>query len=218
MVRKALFVCGIVSSLLYVAATVLGAVQWEGYSSTSQGISELSAIGAPTRSFMISLFIPYSLLLTAFGLGVWGAARGKRAQRFLGALLVVSGIIDLAAPFFPMHLRGAEATFTDTMHITLTALDVLLFLLTIGFGAAAFGKRFRFYSIATILILIVCGAVAGLDGPRLAANQPTPWLGVTERINVYVAMLWRAVLAVSLLRVDGASLQEAWGSRRKSSE
>jgi hypothetical protein len=49
MLRKTLLVCGILSSMLYVAMTVVVGMQWEGYSSTSQTISELSAIGAPTR-------------------------------------------------------------------------------------------------------------------------------------------------------------------------
>ena len=53
MARKSLLVCGVLSSLLYVAMTVLVAMQWEGYSSASQTISELSAIGAPTRSLWV---------------------------------------------------------------------------------------------------------------------------------------------------------------------
>lgn len=89
---------------------------------------------------------------------------------------------------------------TDTMHIILTVVTVLLILLIIGFGALAGGKRFRIYSIATILILFVCGVWAFLDGPRIAANLPTPWVGVRERINIYGYMLWMLVLAVGLLR------------------
>ena len=50
MLRRGLLVCGVLSSLLYVAMTIFVARQWDGYSSTSQTISELSAIGAPTRS------------------------------------------------------------------------------------------------------------------------------------------------------------------------
>jgi hypothetical protein len=75
-----------------------------------------------------------------------------------------------------------------------------MILLIIGFGAAADGKWFRFYSYATIVVLIVTGALAFLDIPRLAANLPTPWLGVRERINIYGYMLWVAVLALVLWR------------------
>jgi hypothetical protein len=42
--RKVLLACGILSSLLYVAANVLGARRWRDYSLTSHTVSELSAI------------------------------------------------------------------------------------------------------------------------------------------------------------------------------
>ena len=55
MARKLLLFCGILSSLLYVAMNIVGAMPFEGYSSTSQTISELSAIGAPSRPFWLVL-------------------------------------------------------------------------------------------------------------------------------------------------------------------
>ena len=95
------------------------------------------------------------------------------------------------------------------MHIVWSIVTVFLFMLEIGFGAAAFGKRFRLYSIATMVILVVFGALTGLDGPRVAANLPTPWVGVWERINIGVFLLWVVVLAIALLRVrDTAALDD----------
>jgi hypothetical protein len=41
--------CGLISAALYVAMLVVVPFAWTGYSSTSQTVSELSAIGAPTR-------------------------------------------------------------------------------------------------------------------------------------------------------------------------
>ena len=50
MLRKILLVCGILSSLLYVAIDALAALRYEDYHSyASQAISELGAIGAPTK-------------------------------------------------------------------------------------------------------------------------------------------------------------------------
>ena len=77
MVRKILLVCGILSSLLYVAMNVLGAIQYEGYSSASQTVSELSAIGAPTRLLWALLGPAYSLLVIAFG---WGRLEIRRSK------------------------------------------------------------------------------------------------------------------------------------------
>jgi hypothetical protein len=202
MMRNVLLVCGIVSSLLYVAMNIFVAMRWEDYSSVSQTVSELSAIGAPTRPLWVLLGIVYTLLVTAFGWGVWRSARRNRPLRVVGGLIVAYGVVGLAWPLAPMHLRGTESTLTDTMHILFATATVLLMLIAIGFGAAAFGKRFRLYSILTMVILFAFGVLTGLDGPRIAANLPTPWIGVWERINIGVFLVWIVVLAIAVLRVD----------------
>ena len=200
MLRKFLFVCGILAALLYVGSDLVAGMRWEGYSLSSQSISELRAIGAPTRPFLVPILALYSLCELAFGWGVWQTAGANRRLRIAGLLLMGLGLLDVAGPLFPMHLRGATGSLTDALHITVTIITVLLILLIIGFGATADGKLFRVYSLLTLLTLIVTGVWAGMDGPRIAANLPTPWLGVRERINVYGYMLWLAVLAVVLLR------------------
>jgi hypothetical protein len=209
MVRKVLLFCGIVSSLFYVATTIVGAMLWEGYSSISQTVSELFAIGAPTRPLVVLLLIIYDLLLYAFGLGVWLSAGGKRALRVAAILIVAKEVLGLVATVFtPMHMRGDEGSLTDTIHGILTMVGVFLCMLpAIVFGAIAFGKRFRLYSIVTILIFVGNGVLAFLEVPRLVANLPTPWAGVMERTNIYVYMLWIAVLAITLLRAASDSLR-----------
>jgi hypothetical protein len=201
MVRKVLLGCGMVSSLLYVAMNILGAIRFEGYSSVSQSVSELSAIGAPSRPLWVALGISYDMLIMAFGLGVWISADGRRALRILGSLLVVYGALGLPWMLWaPMHLRGEASTFTDTMHIVFAMVTVLLMMVAMAFGAAALGKRFRLYSIATIVLLLGFGALAGSDGPKIAANLPTPQIGVWERIDIALFLLWVIVLAAALWR------------------
>jgi hypothetical protein len=217
MVRKVLLGCGILSSLLYVAINILGAMRWEGYSSTSQTVSELIAIDAPTRPLVVPLFVTYALLVYAFGVGVWQSASREHALRFAAVGLVGKEILGLIVTlFFPMHLRGVEGTLTDAMHAMLTGVGVLFILLAIGFGATAFGKQFRFYSIATMLMLVVGGVLTGLDAPRLAANLPTPWMGVWERINIFGYMLWVVVLAIALLRSKVAQARDGLDGRSDS--
>ena len=178
MTRKVLLVCGILSSLLYVATLVFAPLLWKGYSSTSQTVSELFAIGAPSRPLVVPLFLAYGGLVIAFGSGVWGSAGRKRALRVVGGLLVAYGVVGLAGPFSPIHLREAlaagEGTLTDTVHGIITMVLVLFMLLAIGFGAAAFGRWFRLYSIATILMLVVGGILAGLD-PSAARCRARRW-------------------------------------------
>jgi hypothetical protein len=201
-VRKSLLICGILSSLLYVVTNVVSAMLYDGYSAVSQTVSELSAIGAPTRQLWVSLMIPYSLLVISFGWAVWKSSVENKRLRIVGILLMIDAFIGFFWP--PMHQREVLAaggkTLTDTMHIVFTAVTVPLMMLIIGFGAAAFGKRFRLYSIATLMILIIFGILTGIDGPKIEANLPTPWTGVWERISIGVYMLWVAVLAIVLLR------------------
>jgi Protein of unknown function (DUF998) len=107
--RKGLLVrislmCGVVSSLLYVAMNVFVALQWEGYSSVSQTVSELSAIGAPTRPLWVTLAIAYTALVAAFGWGVLQSAGQTRSLRIVGWLVVAN-----ATPYH-RHPRSDGAT------------------------------------------------------------------------------------------------------------
>ena len=197
-VRQGLLLCGVLSSALYVAMLVFVPIAWEGYSSASQTVSELSAIGAPTRPLWVVPGIGYALLTTAFSLGVFASAGRSRALRVAGGVLIAQSLVSLLWP--PMHLRGTEPTLTDTMHIAFAMAWLLLMLLAIGFGAAAFGRRFRLYSGATVAVFVVFGALTMPDGARIAANLPTPWVGVWERINIGASLLWLVVFAVALLR------------------
>ena len=88
----------------------------------------------------------------------------------------------------------------DLPHIIVTGVLVVLLLLAIGFAAFALVERFRIYSLATLALMVVFGALSAAYGARLAAGQPTPGFGIVERINVYAALLWTAVLATALLR------------------
>jgi hypothetical protein len=207
MVRKVLLALGIVGPLFYVAIDILLATRWEGYSYTDQTVSELFAIGAPTRPLAVPLMLTYGVLAIAFGLGVWGSAGEKRALRVVAVGLIAKEVLGSVATLFaPIHMREAlaagEATASDAWHGILTFGGALCYLLAMGFGATAFGKWFRFYSIATMLIFVVFGVMTGLDQPQLEANLPTPWMGLWERIDIFATMLWIAVLAIALLRTQ----------------
>ena len=159
--RKALLVCGILSSLLYGA--MIGMIGSEGYSRISQTPSELTAIGASTRSLWMLLGAVYTVLVTAFGWGVWTSAGRDRALRIVGGLLVAYGSLGLLWPFAPMHQREVLAagggTLSDTMHVVLASATVLLMFVAMGFAAKVFGKRFRLYSTASIVVLVAFGAL-----------------------------------------------------------
>jgi Protein of unknown function (DUF998) len=207
--RRALLACGIASSLLYGA--MIWTIRYEGYSLVSQVPSELTAIGAPTQRLWMLLGSIYTLLVIGFGWGVWQSAGRSRAVRMLGGLMLAFGSLGLLWPFAPMHQREVLAagggTSSDTMHVVLGGVTVFVMFLAIGFGAAAFGTRFRRYSIASIVVLLAFGALTFLDAPNLQTNLPTPWIGLWERINISVFLLWVVALAARLWRSEGTQLR-----------
>jgi hypothetical protein len=208
MVRKILLICGIASSVLYVASDIL--ISWwdPNYSYRDQGFSELLAPGSPTRPVVLVLLaIPYGVLVTAFGVGVWASASRRGAGRITAAMLIGYALTGMVTGvIFPMNTREAlaagEGTLRNAMHPPGTIVMSLFIVLAMAFGATLLGRRFRYYSYATILAILVFGLWAGLQAGRVEANQPTPWLGIVERGNVYAIMLWVAVLAIGLLRAQ----------------
>jgi hypothetical protein len=200
--RSTLLTCGLVAAVLYTTMTLFMGILWDGYSAASQTISELSAIDAPTRALWVALGTLYSTLIFAFGWIVWKALPPNRALRVVGMLLMLHAVFGAFWP--PMHQRMVLAatggTLTDTLHMVWAAVTGLFFVLETGFGAAALGRHFRRYSIATMAIGLACGAITGTYTAQLQANLPTPWAGVWERISAIAYMLWLAVLAAALLR------------------
>jgi CubicO group peptidase (beta-lactamase class C family)/hypothetical membrane protein len=200
--RRVLLACGVLSSLLYVVADVIGGLRYEGYSFTSQAVSELMAVGAPSEALVDPLFIIYSLLVLAFGAGVFRESAGRtRSLRVTGVMLIGYAVVSLPGPiFFEMHLRGSVGAASDLPHIVLTGVLVLFLLLAFGFGAFALGKKFRIYSFATLVTVILLGALSAPYGARLAEGLPTPGFGIVERILIYSSLAWVAALAIALLR------------------
>lgn len=205
--QKALLYCGIVSSVLYFAINVIVPLQWEGYSLASRVPSELSAIGAPTSKLWAILATPYTFLMLAFGWGVLKTAGENRRLRIAGKLLIAYGALGFLWPFAPMHLRETLAagggTFSDTLHKILGAVTNIIYLLALVFSAAALGKRFRIYSIVTFVLVLAFGALTFREMPGVGRNEPTPLIGVWERIDIGLFLIWIVVLAMILLRKQG---------------
>lgn len=196
---KAFIICGILAPIIYIATDLFAGMIYSGYDFSSQAISELSAIGAPTRALWIAMTFIFNPLLVAFGIGIYGTGDANRSLRITGFLVTVWGLLGFIWLFFPMNMRGAIGSSTDTMHLVMAGITVLLMTFFMGFGASAHGTRFRSFSVLTILTMLFFGALTGQQAPNVAAQLPTPWMGVMERISVYSPMLWIFVLAIVLL-------------------
>lgn len=201
--NKTLIVCGIVSSLWYLAINILVPFFYEGYSLRTFTISELSAIGAPTRVLWVLLVSLYTLLFAAFGWGVLRLPNATRLLKLIGSLIVVYSLFNLYWP--PMHMRGEVPALTDVLHITWATVTILLMIAIMGIGAAALDRRFRVYTIASLILLLLFGALTSIEAPNISTNGPTPTIGIWERINIGIFMLWVIIFSVNLLKEKRSS-------------
>ena len=201
MSQKILLLCGIIASVLYLASNIYVPMEYPGYSVMDHTVSELSAIGAPTRQLWVFLMIPYGILALLFGWGVYIAGTGNRPLRLAGIFLILHALIGAFWP--PMHPREVLAagggTISDTLHIVWTMIVAPLMMLSIGFGGWSQGKAFRIYSFLTIAALLSTGIITGVQSPDMEKNLPTPWMGFWERISIGVYMIWVIAFAMALL-------------------
>ena len=187
--------------VVYVAADVISSLRYEGYEYHGQAISELAAVGAPSRPLFVAFMLAYNALLLAFTAGIWRTAHGKRAVYYMVAAFVANVAVGMfGLLLFNMDQRGAEETFRGSLHGPATLVESVFIMASMAFAAAAYGKTFRVYSIVTIVVLIVFGIWTSFDITAISNNEATPWMGIKERINVYAYLLWVAVLAVLLWR------------------
>jgi hypothetical protein len=202
MSTRILLACGIFSSVFYVAINIFVPWGFEGYDQTSYTVSELSAIGSPTRALWVPLAIVYILFFALFGWGVLRSVKNNHKLRMVGLLILAYCVVNVYWP--PMHPRGMQPTLTDTLHIAWSFFAVCFMMLMMGFAAAAFGKRFGIYTIVTMILLVIFGFLTSLEAPNIPKDLPTPWIGLWERVMIGLFLLWVVMLAVTLLRKNDA--------------
>jgi hypothetical membrane protein len=203
--RSALLICGILAALVYIAADVTGSLLYPNYSFNDQAVSELFAIGAPTSNLIVPLFTCSSALLAVFSFGVGWSAGSSRPLRLMALAILLCALDGLLLwNFFPMHMRGAARTFTDTMHLILAANPFVI--MSLVCGIIAFRSSFRFYTSMTLVVLLVPAIFAFQYAPAVDADLPTPGIGLAERVAQYAYQLWQVSLALTLIRLPGRSL------------
>lgn len=200
--RRLLLAAGIIAPVAYALGDlVAGTFTFPGYSFRDQTISELGAIGAPSRPVFSAFILVSYAALTAYGVGIWKSAEGDRRMKAAGAFLVALGITALTVgQFVAMRPRGAEQGLQGAAHLIEGAAAMLLLLAAMGFAAAAMDTRFRLYTLATIAVVVVFGGWSSTSVPAVEAGLVTPWVGVIERVFWYSYQVWYAVLAVVLMR------------------
>jgi len=212
--RRALLLCGALSSLVYVANVVVGGLLTPGYSHVRNAVSELTQAGAPHAVVLGALYVVSGLLLAAFGVAV--SLESYRTSRRVvtgGALISLFAVLAaLLGTVFPQDPIGAPSTLPGTMHLVLVGVSVPLIvsaILLIGFGldrTVPRWRRFRHYSVVTVLLMLAGGVLTPIS---IAGDVEL--LGVAERITQLAYLTWFTLFSIQAYRLGGIGSDAAPG-------
>ena len=209
---------GILSLLSYTAAVVFAPLAYPGYNPLAQAVSDLSAANAPSLSLWNQLSAFYNVCevvcATVVCIGIQGQkTRLLRTGVYLFA--VMEWISAIGYRMFPLSDSGYAGAFQDVMHMIITALVVILSVVSLTVITASEIKTedCRSYGIcaAASLLMMLVGAM----GMKIV---PADYFGVVERFSVFAATGFNAALGIHLFlrnRKNDKSLQKI---RRNSNE
>ena len=189
---------GVVSFLSYTAAVVFAPLAYPGYNWMAQAVSDLSAANAPSLALWNQLSALYNVCevvcVTVVCIGIQGR-KTKLLRSGIYLFAAMEWISAVGYRMFPLSDSGYAGAFQDVMHMAVTALVVLLSIvsLVIIIVAGAKSKSCRSYGVcaAVALAMMLVGAV----GIRLV---PAAYFGVVERFSVFAATGFNAALGIHL--------------------
>ena len=189
---------GIVSLLSYTAAVVFAPLAYPNYDPLAQAVSDLSAANAPSLGLWNRLSALYNVCevvcVTIACVGIQGR-KTKLLRAGIYLFAVMEWVSAVGYRMFPLSDSGYAGTFQDVMHMVVTALVVLLSIVSLSviIVAGAKSKDCRAYGIcaAVALGMMLVGAL----GMKLV---PAEYFGVVERFSVFAATGFNAALGIGL--------------------
>ena len=189
---------GVVSFLSYTAAVVFAPLAYPGYNWMAQAVSDLSAANAPSLALWNQLSAPYNVCevvcVTVVCIGIQGR-KTKLLRSGIYLFAVMEWISAVGYRLFPLSNSGYAGAFQDVMHMAVTALVVLLSVvsLVIIIVAGAKSKSCRSYGVCAAVALAMM--LVGAMGMKIV---PAAYFGVVERFSVFAATGFNAALGIHL--------------------
>jgi hypothetical protein len=186
---RAVLVAALAAALLFISVDLVALRQWKGYDYVHQSMTQLAAIGAPTRSWTLALSIGHDVALFAVGLALLFLSGRNVALRITAGLVMISAIAWVVGELFPGRVGETPEHLSPAVFLGATA--VVASVLAIVFGAAALTGWFRVVSIgllAAFALLTVLGFM-----------QPSPRIGLQERVMAYSIIAWTVLLGVAVM-------------------
>lgn len=194
--------CGVLSPLFLLVATVTGGALREGYDPISQSISELYEAGAPNAAWLMVLFTTYHALVIPLAIGLH---RGlpKRGPAWMGPFFLgLAGFFGIPLGAYARCDPGCfgATTFRGQLHGILVLVTVPLIFAAMFFIWIRVRRipRWRIYARYTLATAII-GVAFGIAMTPFVQGK---YSGLLERISVAIMLQWYAVSGLRLIAVS----------------
>lgn len=189
---------GIVSFLSYAAAVVFAPLAYPGYDWMAQAVSDLSAANAPSLALWNRLSAPYSVCEVVCATIVCIGCQKQKSKRLRAGIYlfaIMEWISAIGYRMFPLSESGYAGEFQDVMHMAVTALVVLLSIvsLILIIIAGAGDTSIRSYAVCAGIALGMM--LVGALGMKIV---PVRYFGIVERFSVFAATGFNAALGIHL--------------------
>ena len=189
---------GVVSFLSYTAAVVFAPLAYPGYDWMAQAVSDLSAANAPSLALWNRLSAPYSVCEVVCATIVCIGCQKQKSKRLRAGIYlfaIMEWISAIGYRMFPLSESGYAGEFQDVMHMAVTALVVLLSIvsLILIIIAGAGDTSIRSYAVCAGIALGMM--LVGALGMKIV---PVRYFGIVERFSVFAATGFNAALGIHL--------------------
>ena len=193
---------GIVSFLSYTTAVVFAPLAYPGYNWMAQAVSDLSAANAPSLALWDQLSALYNACEVVCATVVCIGIQGHKTKLLRSGIYLFTAMEWISAVgyrMFPLSDSGYAGAFQDVMHMVITALVVLLSIvsLTVIIVAGTKNKDCRSYGVCAGVALGMM--LVGAMGMKIV---PAEYFGVVERFSVFAATGFNAALGIHLFCMD----------------
>ena len=187
---------GVIGMAFYFLHVVIGKMNYPGYSSLAQAVSDLTAADSPSREIASALSAIYGLF-TVTGVTLLCVFFQNKVNKVFRAgiyfFALMQWVSAVGYTLFSLSTSGYAGAFQDVMHMVVTAAVVFLSIasmILIAVGAIKSGE-YKVFGIFTVAVLVIM-AVGSIG----TGAVPREYLGAAERVSVYSVVVYSGVLSV----------------------
>ena len=189
---------GVVSFLSYAAAVIFAPLAYPGYDWMAQAVSDLSAANAPSLALWNRLSAPYSVCEVVCATIVCIGCQKQKSKRLRAGIYlfaIMEWISAIGYRMFPLSESGYAGEFQDVMHMAVTALVVLLSIVSLILIIIAGERETHLRSYAICAGIALGMMLVGALGMKIV---PVRYFGIVERFSVFAATGFNAALGIHL--------------------